>query len=118
MLPCSVATGWSAAVRSSAFTSWLWECAFADALVERAEDAGGALDLRGLAFDFDVVVFQMGGDAQGGLEKFQVFIERAEEFVDASGDSYGLFHQVGGGRKQRNAGRQRRSSRRSENSQL
>ena len=31
---------------------------------------------------------------QGGLEEFQVFIEGAEEFVDPSGDSYGLFHQV------------------------
>ena len=67
----------------------------ADALVVGVEDAGGALDLSGFAFDFDVVVFQVRADAQRGFEEFQILIEGAEELVDASGDSYGLFHPVG-----------------------
>ncbi len=45
-----------------------------------------------IAFDFQVVVAQMRGDVQGGFEEFQVFVESAEEFVDATCESDGLFH--------------------------
>ena len=65
-----------------------------DALVVGIQNARGALHLRGLAFDFEIVVLQMGRDLQGGLEEFQIFIEGAEKLVDAPGNSDGLLHSV------------------------
>jgi len=67
---------------------------FADALIVSAEDARGALDLIGFAFDFQVAIVQVRGHVQRRLKEFQVFIKGAEELADASGDSDGLFHQV------------------------
>jgi hypothetical protein len=76
-----------------------WDVAFADAVVVGAENARGALHLLRLAFNFEVVVFQVRGDAQRRLKELEVFIQGAEEFVDSSGDSNGLFHPVGRNRK-------------------
>src|SRR6185437_2504555 len=56
--------------------------ALADAFVIFAEDFSGALHLLRLAFDFEVVLFQLRGDAQGGFEELEIFIEGAEKFAD------------------------------------
>ena len=48
--------------------------AFADALIVFADDFRGALHLRGLAFDFEVVtVPQMRGDAAGPIQEVSGF---------------------------------------------
>ena len=62
----------------------IWNAAIADALVIFAQDLGGAFDLRGRAFNFEIVITEMRGDVQRGLEKLQVFVEGAEQFVDAT----------------------------------
>ena len=58
----------------------------ANALVVFTQNAGGALDLGWDAFDFQIVVAQMGGDVKGDSKMFQIFVEGAEKFVDAPGD--------------------------------
>jgi len=39
-----------------------------------------------------LIAAKMRGDVQGRFEKFEIFVKRAEEFVDSSGDSDGLLH--------------------------
>ena len=68
--------------------------AVADALVVFAQDLRGALHLRRRAFDFQIVVAQMGGDVKGGLKELKIFVEGAEQFVDTTSQPDGLFHQV------------------------
>ena len=72
----------------------VWRAAVADALVIFAEDLGGAFDLRGGTFNFQIVIAEMRGDVESGFEKLQIFVESAEEFVDATSQADGLFHQV------------------------
>ncbi len=56
-----------------------------------------AADVVRLAFDFQVVVDQMGVDAQAGFDQPDVFIAGAKEAFDASADTDAGFHQVGVG---------------------
>ncbi len=70
------------------------DAAFTDAAIVFVENLRGALDLRGRALDFQIVIAEVRGNVQGGLEQFQVFVEGAEQLVNAANQSYGLFHQV------------------------
>lgn len=72
----------------------VWHAAVADALVIFAQDLGSAFDLRGGTFNFEIVIAEMRGDVQRGFEKLQIFVESAEQFVNATSQADGLFHQV------------------------
>ena len=92
--PCRVAAGSSGGVEQRFHFLAAGNVSVPDPLIVRAQNARGALDLRRLALDLEVVIEQVRFNAQRGFQEFQVFIEGAEEFVDPSGDTYGLFHQV------------------------
>src|ERR1035437_3224517 len=82
------------------------DVAFAEQGVVVLQDVGRAADVLGLAFDFEVVVEQVGLDAQSGFNQPDVFIPGAEEAFDASADADAGFDQVGVGYLQ--AGENRR----------
>ena len=55
------------------------------------------LTFSGFAFDFEIVVDQLGVDAQSGFDQPDVFIAGSKEAFDASADAHAGFHQVGVG---------------------
>ncbi len=73
------------------------DVAFAHQRVVVFQDAFGARDVVGFAFDFEVVVDQLGVDAQSGFDQPDVFIAGAEEAFDASADAHASFHRMGAG---------------------
>jgi hypothetical protein len=66
----------------------------ADQAIVFIEDAHGALDLRGIAFDQKAVVVDLRRDLEGGFQQFQIFVERAEKGLNTAGDFYGVTHEA------------------------
>ena len=73
------------------------DVAFAQQRVVILQDARRADHVLRLALDLQVVVEQMGLDAQPGFDQPDVFIASAKEAFNASADTDTGFHQVGVG---------------------
>ena len=66
--------------------------AFADQLVVFVDEADGAIDLRGFAFDGKVVILQLSGDVQRGFQQFEVFVQGAKQGFYPAGNLYSASH--------------------------
>ena len=87
------------------------DVAFAHQRVVVFQDALRAGDVLRFAFDFEVVVDQLGVDAQARFDQPDVFIAGAEQAFDASADAHASFHRVGAGYLQEEKRRQERTAR-------
>jgi hypothetical protein len=68
------------------------DVAFAHEGVVVLENALCAGDAGGFAFDFEIVIDQLGVNSQAGFEKPDVLVPGAEEALDASWNAHASFH--------------------------